>query len=260
MSRSCSLFSTTNDDTLDTPGSCGSETHQADAETSRDEVASYEAWSRARAQPLFHPEALHATQFRIGLGALVDILPSRVTESELRQIPQLTVHGRLGLGRGLSLSTRMRGNLIANELAVGLGYSFALGPVWLGISDYQGAWIGYLGVEDAFSATGWAFTNTPSVAAGLTWHDTYFSLTVDSYFTFPQHTTLGDSTRVSRQRSVAFSGFAATLAVENILRHGGAIYYGAGILQTLPDYQVWVAFSDERARLVYPRMVAGYVF
>ena len=34
----------------------------------------------------------------------------------------------------------------------------------------------------------------------------------------------------------------------------------ARVIRAVPNYQAWVGFSDSRARLPYPRFVAGYEF
>ena len=86
-----------------------------------------------------------------------------------------------------------------------------------------------------------------------------FSLLGELIVTFAQHTTLGDASKTSRQNA-GVAGTSAMLTVENLLESGRVIYFGAGVLRTVPGYQAWVAFSDENAKLPYPRFVGGYVF
>jgi hypothetical protein len=59
---------------------------------------------------------------------------------------------------------------------------------------------------------------------------------------------------------VQFAGLANSLIVESFFGKQSEIYYGFGLLWTLPDYQAWIAFSDSRTRAWYPRFLAGYAF
>ncbi len=207
---------------------------------------------------LHYPESPRPFDWRIGAGLLVDVLPTRVVESEQRQIPQVTGAFRLGLPAGFSADLRVRAIVIQNQLELGVGWSFRIKALSVALHNHLGPWFGYLGFE-GFDATAWGLVETPGVSVGVPWREVRFSLTGEAIFTFAQHTTLGDATKTSRQ-GAAFSGTATTLTVETLLDSGGVPYFGVGVLWTQPDYQAWLAFSDERARIVYPRFVAGYAF
>jgi hypothetical protein len=207
---------------------------------------------------LFYPESPRAWDWRIGAGLLVDVLPTRVVESEQRQIPQVTLGFRLGLPAAFSVDLRLRAIVVQNQLELGVARSFRIGALSLALHDHLGPWFGFVGVE-GFDASAWGLVETPGVSVGLPWRDVRFSLMAEAIVTFAQHTTLGDATRTSRQ-GATFSGTATSLTVETLLEGGGAPYFGITLLWTQPDYQAWLAFSDERARILYPRFVAGYGF
>ena len=216
------------------------------------------ATPKPRPALLHYPESPGAFDWRAGAGVLVDVLPTRVVESEQRQIPQITGALRLGLPANFSASVRARAIVISNQLELGAGWSAHVGPVSVALQNHVGAWFGAVGV-DGFDATAWGLLETPGVSVGIPWRDLRLSLTEEAVISFSQHTTLGDATTASR-RAVTFSGTASTLVVETLLRGGGAPWFGFGLLWTQPDYQAWLAFSDERARILYPRFVAGYGF
>jgi hypothetical protein len=215
-------------------------------------------WHASRQQPLFYPEGPEPLRWRVAVGAQLDILPRRVVEDELREIPELTATARLGLPAGFSVDLRASANVIANQAGLGVGWSHHVGPLSFGVVDHQGLWFGYVGTE-GFDATGWGLVNFPGIQLGLPMGAVRFSLLGEAIFTFAQHTTLGDASRTSRQGAV-LAGTSLTLTVENILDSGGIIYFGAALLRAQPDYQAWLAFSDDTTRLPYPRFFGGYAF
>jgi hypothetical protein len=207
---------------------------------------------------LFYPESPRPLDWRIGAGLLVDVLPSRVVESEQRQIPQLTGAFRLGLPLGFSADVRARAIVIQNQAELGVAWSYTTRYVSLAVQNHLGPWFGAIGV-DGFDASAWGLVETPGLAVGVPWREVRFALTGEALFTFAQHTTLGDATKTSRE-GTSFAGTATTLTVETLLEGGGVPFFGVGLLWTRPDYQAWLAFSDERARILYPRFVGGYAF
>lgn len=166
--------------------------------------------------------------------------------------------GRLGLPANFSADLRVRAIAIQNQVELGVAWSFHVSALSFALHNHLGPWFGYVGFE-GFDATAWGLVETPGVSVGVPWREVRFSLMGEAIFTFAQHTTLGDATKTSRQ-GATFAGTATTLTVETLLDSGGVPYFGVGILWTQPDYQAWLAFSDERARIVYPRFVAGYAF
>ncbi len=208
--------------------------------------------------PLFHPDGPGPFNLRVGVGALVDVLPTRVVQSEQRQIPQVTGEARFGLPRGFSLDARLSAIVISNELAIGPAWTFRAGIVSISVLDRQAFWYGYLGTS-GFDATGWGYSNRPGLALGLAWRSERFSLTGELIYTFAQYAKLGDSQVVSRVQT-KLAGAALTFVLESMLDAGGILYFGAGVLRTNVDYQAWIAFSEQRAMLPYPRFLGGYVF
>lgn len=229
-----------------------------EASSGRGEEGTPVGEARRPAALLFYPESPRAFDWRIGAGLLVDVLPLRVVESEQRQIPQITAAFRLGLPAGLAADLRARAIVIQNQLELGVSWSFRIKALSLALHNHLGAWFGFVGFS-GFDTSAWGLVETPGVSLGLPWRDVRFSLMGEALFTFAQHTTLGDATTTSRQ-GATFSGTAATLTVETLLDNAGVPYFGVGLLWTQPDYQAWLAFSDERARVIYPRFVGGYAF
>src|SRR6185436_7550653 len=97
------------------------------------------------------------------------------------------------------------------------------GHVSLGLVDHQGVWFGYIGAE-GFDAFAWGLTNAPGVAVGFPWRGTLLSFTSEAFFTFAQHTKLGEAT-VTSPRTVAFSGVGTTFVCETMLGRGNIAYY-----------------------------------
>lgn len=207
---------------------------------------------------LFYPQSPRPFDWRVGAGLLVDVLPTRVVESEQRHVPEVTGALRLGLPAGFATDLRVRAIVIQNQLELGVAWSFHVAWLSVALQNHLGPWFGYVGFE-GFDASAWGLLETPGISLGLPWREVRFTLTGEAILTFAQHTTLGDTTTTNRQ-GATFAGTATTFTVETLLDGGGVPYFGVGILWTQPDYQAWLAFSDERARIVYPRFVAGYAF
>ena len=212
----------------------------------------------ARPALLFYPTSPRPFAWRAGVGLLVDVLPSRIVESEQRQVPMLTGAVRLGLPVGFAADVRARAIVIQNQLELGVSWGHEWSWLSVSIQNHIGPWFGTVGVE-GFDTSAWGMLETPGVSVGVAWRDVRFSLLEEAIVTFAQRTTLGDTTKTTRD-GTAFAGTATTLTVETLLEGGGVPWFGVGLLWTRPDYQAWLAFSDERARVLYPRFVVGYAF
>jgi hypothetical protein len=224
----------------------------------RGEGATPVAPDGARPALLFYPASPRPFDWRAGAGLLVDVLPARIVESEQRQIPQLTGALRVGLPHGFSADLRARAIVIQNQLELGVAWGYEGRYLSAAVHNHLGPWFGAVGVE-GFDASAWGMVETPGASLGAAWRELRFSVLAEAIFTFAQRTTLGDTTTTTRD-SASFAGTATTVTVETLLDRGGVPWFGVGVLWTRPDYQAWLAFSDERARILYPRFVAGYAF
>ncbi len=195
---------------------------------------------------------------RAAVGVSLDILPRRLAESEPRTFPNLTAHVRFGLPAGFSVAARARAVYVSNQLELGGIASHRLGPVSLAVHDYGGVWFGALGLE-GFDASAWAMVNAPGASIGLDVYGSRLTLSSEVLLMFARHVTLGDIAKATGKNS-AFAGLHTSLLVESSVGRSGSIYYGVGLLWTRPQYEAWIAFSDSRGFLGYPRLVGGYAF
>ena len=207
---------------------------------------------------LTYPEGPGRFRFRLGVGALMDVLPLKEVQSEARQVPQVLAQFRYGFPWGFSADARLTAIVVKNELELGIAWSARIGKLWLSAFDHHGFAYGAVGVQ-GFDATSWGWLNKPGLSLGLPFHSTRFTLSYELIFTLTQHTRLGDLTTV-RRLGAGYAGDALMLTVETMFRNGGIIFYGLGLLRTSPNYELWLAFSDQRAQLPHPRFFAGYAF
>jgi hypothetical protein len=207
---------------------------------------------------LAYPEGPGPFRARFGVGALMDVLPLKEVQSEARQVPQILAQVRVGLPWGFSADARLTAIVVKNELELGIAWSARVGKLWVSAFDHHGFAFGAVGVQ-GFDATSWGWLNKPGLALGLPFHSTRFTLSYELIFTLTQHTRLGDLTTV-RRLAAGYAGDSLLLTVETMLRNGGIIFYGLGWLRTAPNYELWLAFSDQRAMLPHPRFFAGYAF
>ncbi len=207
---------------------------------------------------LTYPEGPGRFQFRLGVGALMDVLSLKEVQSEARQVPQVLAQLRYGLPWGFSADARLTAIVVKNELELGIAWSARLRKLWFSAFDHHGFSYGAVGVQ-GFDATSWGWLNKPGLALGLPIESTRFTLSYELIFTLTQHTRLGDLTTV-RRLAAGYVGDALLLTVETLLHNGGIIFYGLGLLRTAPNYELWLAFSDQRAQIAHPRFFAGYAF
>jgi hypothetical protein len=206
---------------------------------------------------LFHPDGPGLWKSRLGVGAQIDMLPRRVVQSAGREVPQITGILRVGLPVGFSADLRAAAILINNQLELGVAWSTHAGPVALSVHDHQGFWFGLVGLQ-GFDSSGWGWINKPGFTAGMAMGSVRFSATFELIYTFGQHVRLGQD-NIARG-ALLFAGESLGFTVENLLPRGGLWYFGVGLLRTSPNYEAWLAFSDERSRLPYPRFFGGYAF
>lgn len=206
--------------------------------------------------PLIYPEGPGLYRFRFGFGASMDVLPLKLVQSETRQLPQVLAQVRSGLPWGFSADARLTAIVLKNELELGLAWSAPVGKLWLSAFDHHGFAYGVVGAQ-GFDASSWGWLNKPGVSLGFAVNALRFTFSLELIYTLTQHSRLGDLTTV-RKDDVGFAGGAVTVTVETLLRGGGIIFYGVGLYRTAPNYELWLAFSDVRARLPHPRFFAGY--
>jgi hypothetical protein len=207
---------------------------------------------------LFHPDGPGQYRFRLGVGAAMDVLPLKVVQSETRQLPQVAAYLRFGLPYEFSVDLRVSAIVITNQVEIGAAWATHWGPVALTIFDHHGINYGFVGVQ-GFDASSWGWVNKPGFGLGFDKGSVHFTVTFELIYTLAQHTRLGDLTRVSNY-SAGFEGTAVGVTVETVLRSQAILYYGLALLRTAPNYELWLAFSDQRARLLHPRFIAGYAF
>jgi hypothetical protein len=228
------------------------------ARAQAEEIAAPEAPQSEALAPVFHPDGPGPWRWRIAGGALMDILPTRVVENQIRQVPMLTANARIGLPAQFSADVRLAAIVITNQLELGVGWTGHIKDLSFALINHIGVWYGYIGVE-GFDATGFGSLDQPGIVLGVPWQRTRFSLAFEGIVTLGQHTRLGDSQTLSRSK-VQIVGGSAMLVVESALPSGGMPYFGVGVIRAVPNAQAWVAFSDSNARYPYPRFVAGYEF
>jgi len=207
---------------------------------------------------LVFPEPAPAGHARFGLGVSVDVLPRRLVESEIREVPRMVGQTRVGVGADFFATARFAGNVLSNELSVSAGYAHRFGPIVAALHERVAFWLGYLGVE-GFDTTAWGLMTMPGASIGAGDPNGFrFTATLEVFLVHAQHVRLPDAT-VERRRFLVAGG-ALTLTVEDRVGKSSLVYYGVTATLAQPDYQLWLAFSDSEQRRVYPTFFAGYGF
>ena len=212
----------------------------------------------AERRMLYYPAPRGTGLRRFALGLSVDVLPRRLVESELRQVPKLAVAARFGLPSELFFNARVLANGFVNELSLAFGGALRWNQLAGGAHARGAFWLGYVGVE-GFDTTSWGVLTFPGLSVGYARMDgVHVSAGLEAILVHAQHVQLPDAD-VERVR-FDLAGFIASVAVETALGNGGLIYYGVAVSWARPDYQLWLAFSDNDRWQPYPTFFAGYGF
>lgn len=206
---------------------------------------------------LFHPEGPGRWRVRVGAGGEFDLLPRALVESELRVVPRVAVHARLGMPWGFSADLTLRAVVLDNMAAAGLAWSRAFGPFSVQVQARFGAAFGWVFL-DGFDLAFRSWILSPGVSFGLRVGPHRITLAVDGHVVLGQSVDVGEAT-VSRARDRA-DALGITLISETTAGRRGRIYLGVTALIARPDWQLWLAFSDSNQPSLYPRFMVGYVF
>ena len=205
---------------------------------------------------LFYPQNPPSGDIVWGLGLNVTIAPRQVVRDEIRQIPQLAGAMRIGLPANFGVGINLSGNYIANQLSLYPSWSYTSGAfsiafqnsisLWLGTADFSG-----------FSTFGMGFSNAPGLTLGLHADEFLLSIRAEFITNYWQYTKFG--TDVVKRRFAQFEGESITFAIEQDAFGGSRVNWGIRFHYTRPDYQLWLAFSDTRQRILTPEFFIGII-
>jgi hypothetical protein len=204
-----------------------------------------------------HPIGPAVGHWSLGLGVGVDVLPRRLVEAEIRQLPHAWLRGRVGLGKGWFLSQRANVVIIDNQFQLGLAWGHAIGSFSFGVHDHLGVTWGTIGVE-GFDARGWAFAHNPGFSVEYPLRKVYSTLAVEALILHARHITVGEASLT--EKHITLQGVSFALNFESPLSSNDVVFYGLAVIYAKPDYQLWLAFSDADRPQIYPRFFAGYAF
>lgn len=214
----------------------------------------------ATEQPALFGHAGGNEGWRWGLGLQMDVLPVRTVESEGRQLPMVRADLRWAHPSGFYGSGRLRAVLVSNTAELGAGYALRSGKFSIAAHDHLGYFYGIVGFS-GLDAVSMSWMHTPGATVSYRFGEDVVSFCAEAVLTFKQSARIGSGVSVvSESNSGARNAYVGTLTVEHTLKRGGSVYGGAALIYSSPDYQAWLAFSDERARTFYPRLFGGYAF
>jgi hypothetical protein len=207
---------------------------------------------------LTHPDGPGAGEWRLGLGLSIDIAPSRIVEGGPRRIPTIEADWRVGFDYGLSLLAELRTQIVTNTLYLGPAISFDVGRFGFMLGYLAVPSFGWLG-DFGFDTLTWSVSNQPILRAGLHFERVHLTLEIGAEILFGRWASLGGYV-VGQTDPVSYVGAHGMITVENTLRNGGLLIYRIGLISREGYAVLWPAFSDETARLFFPRIEVAYAF
>ncbi len=191
-----------------------------------------------------------------GLDLNVTIAPRQVVRDEVRQVPQIEGLMRIGLPVGFGIGINLAGNYIANQLSVTPSWSYSAGHFSAAIQNSTSLWVGTADFT-GFSTLGMGFSNAPGINLGMHFDDFLLSVKTEFITNYWHYTKFG--TDVVKRSATQFEGEAVTLCIEQDAFGGSRINWGIKFNYTSPDYQLWLAFSDSRQRILIPEFFFGII-
>lgn len=205
---------------------------------------------------LFFPQNPESGVIAWGLDLNITIAPRQVVRDQIRQIPQLGASMRIGLPENFGIGISLAGNYIANQLSVYPSWSYSFGPFSLAIQNKSSLWLGTADFS-GFSTFGMGFSNAPGLILGLRADEFLLSVRTEFITNYWQYTKFGPD--VVKRSLTEFEGEAFTFTIEQDAFGGSRINWGVRFNYTRPDYQLWLAFSDTRQRILTPELFFGII-
>jgi hypothetical protein len=191
-----------------------------------------------------------------GLDLNVTIAPREVVRDQIRQLPQLVGTLKIGLPENFGVAIKFAGNYIANQLSLIPSWSYSSGHFSAAIQTMPSLWFGTADFT-GFNTFGMGFSNAPGVNLGMHFDDFLLSARVELITNYWQYTKFGSD--VVKRTVTEFEGEAITLTIEQDAFGGSRINWGMRLNYTRPDYQLWLAFSDSRQRILTPEFFFGII-
>ncbi len=205
---------------------------------------------------IYYPRNPTAWEIITALDLNITIAPREVVRDEIRQIPQLAFAMRIGLPEHFGIGVRVAGNYIANQFAIIPSWSYSTGHFSFGFQNTSALWFGAADFT-GFSTFAMGFSNAPGISAGMRVEDFLLSAQLEAITNFWHYTKFGSD--VVHRQIAEFEGEALTLAVEQDAFGGRRINWGVRFDYTTPGYQLWLAFSDTRHRILTPSFFFGMI-
>ncbi|MFI5264057.1 MAG: hypothetical protein ACHQM6_06045 [Candidatus Kapaibacterium sp.] len=191
-----------------------------------------------------------------GLDLNVAIAPRQVVRDEVRQLPQLNALLRIGLPAGFGIGIKLAGNYIANQFSLAPSWSYSAGHFSAAIQNSSSLWLGTADFT-GFNTLGMGFSNAPGINLGMHFDDFLLSTKVELITNYWHYTKFGPD--VVKRTVTEFEGEAFTFSIEQDAFGGSRINWGMKLNYTRPDYQLWLAFSDSRQRILIPEFFFGMI-
>jgi hypothetical protein len=186
----------------------------------------------------------------------VTIAPRQVVRDEVRQLPQLAGIIKIGLPVSFGVAAKLAGNYIANQFSLTPSWSFSSGhfsaaaqttpSLWFGTADFTG-----------FSTFAMGFSNALGLNLGMHFDDFLLSTRIELITNYWHYTKFGED--VVRRKVTEYEGNAVTFTIEQDAFGDKRINWGMKLNYIKPDYQLWLAFSDTRQRILIPEFFFGMI-
>jgi hypothetical protein len=189
-------------------------------------------------------------------GISLTILPRRIVEDQVRQLPMVDVRMRLGLPYQFALNARANLIYVTNQFTLGLSWTQSFDHFSFGLHNDASLWLGAMDFS-GYDTYGLGIINSPGISIGTNIDDMYFTLRTDLLMQFYQKTIFGNDA-VSRYKP-EIAGVAFTFSVEQNLFFDHRILWGMRLQYARPQYEIWLAFYDVNIRLLTPQFFIAHI-
>jgi hypothetical protein len=190
------------------------------------------------------------------IGASLTILPRRIVENQVRQLPMFDLRMRMGLPYHFGLNVQTSFIYVTNQISLGLSWTQSFEHFSFGLHDNTGFWLGAMDFSD-YDTYGLGVINSPGISLGANIDDMFFTLRSDLLIQLYQKTIFGNDA-VSRYKAEV-AGVAFTFSVEQNLFFDHRILWGVRLQYARPQYEIWLAFYDVNIRLLTPQFFIAHI-
>ena len=208
---------------------------------------------------IFFPYPITKGTTRYSLGITNTAMPQDITEEVQVRSPAGDFHILHGLSGGFYLDGRASIQFIQNHGSLGIRWARAIDRKFsFSLGDDFAFWHGSLTIA-SFDTKAHGWLNYPNASVGYRLDsDLLLTLKGEALINLSSQSMVGGITVTDR--AVKFSGWSASLMLEQPFYHKRSLTLGVRAMYTNFFWQTWSLFETYDRNIFFPEIVTGFIF